>query len=227
MIIPFLLKKLLLQIFSYLGGREVEQVESELNGTLFIYHINGKYLLNTAHANYSYGPCHKGFKRAFDRLNVRERPIQNTLILGLGAGSIVSILQEEYQLNCKITAIEYDPVILELGQKYFNTQRFRNLDIHLTDAYDFVLHNDDKYDLIAFDVYIDDKIPGKFESPEFFKALKGLLAKNGMLVFNKDTHSSEMRKQLSNTEALFRDIFPGYRKDEISRVSYFLSYVKS
>ena len=58
-------------------------------------------------------------------------------------------------LNCRMTAIEYDPVILEIGQKYFNTQRFSHLDIHLTDAYDFVLNNDETYDLIAFDVYID------------------------------------------------------------------------
>jgi spermidine synthase len=204
----------------------VEQVESELNGTLHVYHINGKYLLNTAHGNYSYGPLHKGFRKAFDKLNVRERNIQKVLILGFGAGSIVSILQEEYGLNCKITAIENDPVILELGQKYFNTRRFSNLTIHLTDAYDFVLNNDETYDLIAFDVYIDDNIPGKFESQEFLQAIKSMLAKNGMLVFNKDTHSAEMRKQLTTTETLFGKIFPGYRKNEITRGSYFYSFVK-
>jgi spermidine synthase len=221
------MKKFLLHIFSYLGGRQVEQIVSKLNGTLYIYHINGRYLLNSIHGNYSYGPLHKGFKKAFDRLDVRKRTVQNALILGFGAGSIVSILQEEYGLNCKITAIENDPVILELGQKYFNTQRFRDLDIHLTDAFDFVLNNDETYDLIAFDVYIDDRIPGKFESSEFLNALKGMLSKNGLLVFNKDTHSAEMRKQLAVTESLFRDIFPEYRKDEISRGSYFFSYKNS
>lgn len=211
-------------IFSYLAGRLVEQVESELNGTLFVYHINGKYLLNTANGNYSYGPLHKGFKKAFDRLDVKTRPIQNVLVLGFGAGSIVSILQEEYKLNCKITAVEYDPVIIELGEKYFNTQRFHNLTLDQTDAYDFVLNNNQTYDLIAFDVYNDDSIPSKFESQEFLNALKGLLKTNGMLVFNKDTHSPEMKTKLDKTEALFTKIFPNYRKDEISKGSYFLSF---
>jgi spermidine synthase len=159
-------------------------------------------------------------------LKVKERHIDSALILGFGAGSIVSILQEEYQLDCRITAIEYDPVILELGQKYFNTQRFSNLNIQLTDAYDFVLNNDAIYDLIAFDVYIDDSIPDKFETIEFLNALKNRLSKNGMLVFNKDTHSPDMKKQLGKTEDLFKEIFPGYRKDEITRGSYFLSFVK-
>ena len=218
------LKKFLLHILSFLGGRLVEQVDSKVNGSLFIYHINGRYLLNTQNGNYSYGPLHHGFKNAFDRLTIKERQIESALILGFGAGSIVSILQEEYMLNCRMTAIEYDPVILEIGQKYFNTQRFSHLDIHLTDAYDFVLNNDETYDLIAFDVYIDDSIPGKFETPEFLRALKNRLSKNGMLVFNKDTHSPDMKKQLAKTEELFKEIFPGYRIDEITRGSYFLSF---
>lgn len=205
----------------------VEQVDSKVNGSLFVYHINGRYLLNTPNGNYSYGPLHHGFQKAFNRLNVKERAIQNALILGFGAGSIVSILQEEYMLNCRITAIEYDPVILELGQKYFNTQRFHNLDIHLTDAYDFVLNNDETYDFIAFDVYIDDTIPEKFETPEFLNALKKRLSDNGMLVFNKDTYLPDIKNELEHTEALFSEIFPGYRKDEITRGSYFLSYVKA
>lgn len=219
------MKKLLLHLLSYLGGRLVEQVDSKINGQLFVYHINGKYLLNTQHGNYSYGPLHHGFRKVFDKLKVKERPIEKALLLGFGAGSIVSILQEEYKLNCHITAIEYDPVILELGQKYFNSQRFRNLDIHLTDACDFVLNNDDTYDLIAFDVYIDDQIPGKFETAAFISALKTRLAKNGMLVFNKDTHSPDMKRQLAKTEELFRQLCPDYHIDEISRGSYFFSYV--
>ena len=218
------MKKLLFHIFSYLAGRLVEQVESELNGTLFVYHINGKYILNTANGNYSYGPLHKGFKKAFDRLDVKTRAIENVLVLGFGAGSIVSILQEEYNLNCKITAVEYDPVIIELGEKYFNTQRFHNLTLQLTDAYDFVLNNNQTYDLIAFDVYNDDSIPSKLESPKFLKALKGLLKSNGMLVFNKDTHSPDMKAQLEKTEALFSEFFPGYLKNEITKGSYFLSF---
>jgi spermidine synthase len=221
------LKKLFLYLFSFLGGWKVDQVESEINGTLFIYYINGKYTLNTINGNYSYGPLHKGFKKAFDKLNVRERPIQKVLVLGFGAGSIVSILHEEYKLNCHITAIEYDPVILDLGQKYFNTQRFHNLDIHLTDAYDFVLNNDETYDLIAFDVYINVDIPGKFETKEFLHGIKKLLNKNGILVFNKDTHVATMIEQIEFTENLFKDVFPDYRKDEITWGSYFLSFVNS
>ena len=88
-----------------------------------------------------------------------------------------------------------------------------------------MLNNDETYDLIAFDVYIDDTIPGKFETSEFLNALKKRLSNNGMLVFNKDTHPPDMKKQLAKTEELFKEIFPGYRVDEITRGSFFISFV--
>jgi len=60
-------------IGSYLGGNLIEQVTSPLNGELYVYHIKGKYLLNSKSTNYSYGELHKGFQKALNHIKISEK----------------------------------------------------------------------------------------------------------------------------------------------------------
>jgi len=58
-------------------------------------------------------------------------------------------------MKCRIFAIENDDEIIHLGKKYFNTQRFTNLELIKEDAFSYVLNCKDKFDLILFYIYID------------------------------------------------------------------------
>jgi spermidine synthase len=215
---PINLKQLLL---SYIWGVHVEKVPSRINGELNVYYIKGKYLLNATQANYSYGALHKGFRKIFRKIKLKKQSFSNVLLLGFGSGSVVSIIHEEYKMNCRITAVELDPIVLTLGNKYFNIKRFENLKIVTGEAFDFVKNTKEKFDLIVFDIYIDTDIPPLFESMEFLESVKNILSENGLLVYNKDINSEKMKESLDFLNGNFSNVFPSGRKLKIGRKNYF------
>ena len=84
-----------------------------------------------------------------------------------------------------ITSLEHDPVIIEVAKKEFNIERFRNHEIVLSDALQFIENVDNqKYDLIICDLFKDKTIPEKFKTESFFKQLISLLSSHGYLVLN-------------------------------------------
>jgi spermidine synthase len=209
------------KILSYVAGNKVEQIISPLNGELNIYYINGKYILNAENTNYSFGELHKGFQKIFKKINLAGKNFKNVLILGFGVGSVASILKDELNKNCSIKGIEKDPIILDIGNKYFDISRFKKTDILVKDAYEYVCSCNEIFDLIVFDIYIDNKIPSVFEHKEFLSTLKNLVSTNGLLVFNKDVNNEEMHQSLFRLEENFQLVFPGYQKIQVVKNNWF------
>src|SRR5262245_54275891 len=90
------IKKLAGHVRSFLIPGKIEERKSAVSGRLEVHHVNGKYLLDTASVNYSFGGLHEVFQSAFAQFNIGRRKANNALILGFGAGSVASILQNEY-----------------------------------------------------------------------------------------------------------------------------------
>lgn len=98
---------------------------------------------------------------------------KNILILGLGCGVVTKVLAKKYP-GAKITGIEIDPVMLEIGKKYFD---LTGVKIILGDATKMLKKLKQKYDLILVDTYLGDQaveIPG----------LAKILTKDGIVIFN-------------------------------------------
>jgi len=191
------------KIQSYLLGKIVERTQSNVNSFLEVIHINGKYILNFDNANYSYGTLQRVFEIEFNRLNIIKRPIRDVLILGFGAGSVASILLDKYRMNCNITGVEKDQKVIDLAFKYFNIQRFKNTEIICADAYDFMIHNKNLYDLIIIDVYIDSLVPVNIESELFLNQVKKSLKEKGLVVFNKMIFNKETEKSANTLYEIF------------------------
>lgn len=188
--------------YSYLLGRVIERTESEVSPCLEVTHMNGKYMLNSLHANYSCGMLQKVFEIEFDKIKLKERKIKDVLILGFGAGSVASILLDDYKMDCRITGVEKDEKVISLGLKYFNTGRFKNTNVVNADAVDFMMQNKDLFDLVVIDVYIDNLVPQSCESESFLKQVKKSLRNKGLVVFNKmifDDVTERSAKQLFDT----------------------------
>ncbi|MEA3496188.1 MAG: methyltransferase domain-containing protein [Bacteroidota bacterium] len=213
-------------IISFFAGSLVKEIQSPINGILKVYYINGKYILNAADTNYSFGELHKGFQKIFKKIKLEEKQFENVLLLGFGTGSVVSIIQEEMNRNCSFVAIEKDKDVLELGNEFFKVSRFKNLKIIETDAFDFVKNCNKKFDLVIFDIYINNKIPSQFETEDFFKSLKKVIAKNGNLVYNKDINSKAMKSSLVNLENLFSKFFSGFQKIQVVKNNWFYVFDK-
>lgn len=163
----------------------VEQRKGRLTSFLEVVLDNGKLVLNTANVNYSYGSLHDIFYKTFQKLNIPEREIKNVLILGFGGGSIASLLIDTFHKNCAITGVEADEVVIELAKKHFNIERFKNLDIHKTDAYTFVAGCTQKFDLIAIDIFVEDETPEKFSDNQFLLSISKLLTPTGIVCYNR------------------------------------------
>lgn len=186
-------------VYSYVFGRVIERVQGEINPILEIVHMNGKYILKTENANYSWGTLKEVFAKAFRKLEVKKRDIHDVLMLGYGTGSVASILLEEYKMSCSITGVEKDKKVIELAYEYYDINRNENLRIIHEDAFNFLKGNKNLYDLVIVDVYIDNIVPAKCESEEFLQYLKGSLKDKALVVFNKmyfDKETEDSAKKL-------------------------------
>ena len=84
--------------------------------------------------------------------------------------------------------------------------------MNLTDAYFFVEMCEEKFDLIAMDVFIDSEIPSEFEEVEFLENLKRLLKKDGILMYNRlSLDESDKKKTLAFFDNEFKAAFPQAR----------------
>lgn len=95
-------------------------------------------------------------------------PVQSILILGLGGGTLAKLLRKKYP-EAKITGVEIDPMMIELGRKYLDLDKY-NIDIKICDANTYNLLPK-TYDLVVVDMYSGDSFPKEFESEEFLKKL--------------------------------------------------------
>lgn len=111
---------------------------------------------------------------------IKVKKINRILILGLGGGTVAKLFSIKYP-KAKITGVEIDPKIIELGNKYLNLEKYK-VNIKIQDAFTF---NKGKYDIIIVDIYCGDKYPKKFESGIFLNNIKNLLLKNGVVIFNR------------------------------------------
>ncbi len=185
----------------------VEESSSLHNDKLIVAIQDGKYVLNTQNANYSFGSLHRVFQKAFKIIRLKERNFSSCLLLGGGAGSIPSILYKELGLNISTTVVEIDKEVIRLGKKYFKLGDYPNLTIINEDAFVFVSNTTETYDLIAIDIFKDVMVPERFISLVFFDNIKKRLTPNGVVIFNFVSFDFETKQQIKKIEQLLTTVF--------------------
>lgn len=188
---------------SYVNGSMVERRSSEVSGSLEVWFLNGRFVLHSVNANYSYDTLHTVFRKTFSQCHVQKRSIGTALILGFGAGSVATILVDELELNPEIIGVEADVVVIELGRKYFNIDRFTRLKLFQMDAKEFILQHHEKYDLIVSDVFVDKDVPEFFVTQEYIEALEKMTSKNGIGFYNYLLKSKTQLQELKKLIDLF------------------------
>lgn len=120
-----------------------------------------------------------GFIRNIPDLSLDNR----ILILGLGGGTIAKLLTNRFGLIA-IDGVEIDPLMIELGKKYFEMTE-KNLNIFNQDALKFLKETRYKYDLVAVDLFAHGDVAVGTETASFFEKVKQVLAKDAVVVINK------------------------------------------
>jgi spermidine synthase len=200
---------------SYIYPVVIEKRKGTVTPYLEVIKSNGKYLLNSDNANYSYGGLHVLFNTFFKQIAIKKYNIKSVLVLGMGAGSVISLLKQTYKIDCAITAIEKDDVVIELAKKYFEIEKYKQLSIVNDDAFEYVKTTYKKFDLIISDLFIDGNVPEQFASPEYITNLKRISNNNSCLIYNKMTEDPKHKKEVKAFEKLFSDIFSGAKTHKL------------
>jgi spermidine synthase len=187
--------------------RVVYRTSSSFNPTLEVVRSGNHLVLDSKSVNYSYGGLHRAFRQLFRKIGINKLNIQDVLVLGFGVGSIASILQYEYKIDCKIIGVEIDKAIIGIGKKYFNLDTFRNLKVIEQDAFQFMESNTKTFDLLIVDLYIDKDVPTQAETIEFIGIIKKALINGGHLIFNKWVYNDTSQDSADRLEYLLKETF--------------------
>ncbi len=74
--------------------------------------------------------------------------------------------------------------MVKIANKYFGLNQYKNVDIIIGDAFEFVLKSKNKYDLIVIDIFQDTKMPNFLFEEYFINRVNLILNINGFILFN-------------------------------------------
>lgn len=200
------------------GIKVLEEKESKFNGkvTVIKSFAWGTYI-QVDGLTQSGGVVKDVWKSTLKRIRKSQLAIRNCLILGLGGGTVAQLVKK-YWPEVKITGVDIDPVIVEMGNKYLGLNKL-NIDIKIEDANKFLIQSSkvknqkdnskfkSKYDLIVVDMYKGYEVPEKFLDEKFMHIIEKLLLKNSIAVFNR-LYFGEKRKIAMKFGEKLQKIFP-------------------
>jgi spermidine synthase len=158
-------------------------VYSPVSGPLELTWYKGRKLLDTRHANYSYGSLQRVLR--YGLLFVAPEQARHTLLLGLGGGSVVATLRQELHYQGHITAIELDSFMIQIADKEFDIRADAQLDIVCADAFAWVQTASDSYfGLIIVDLFVDLDLPAGLQTAVFWQSLQRILLPGGYVLVN-------------------------------------------
>lgn len=180
-------------------------IASQYSGLLEITWYNGKKHLNSKNANYSYGSLQRILKFGIEKIELAK--VNSVLVLGMGGGSVIKTLREDFNYSKHIDAVEIDAVIIEIAKTEFGISESETLKIHCTDAFEFVKTNDKTFDVIIVDLYIDLSVPDKFLDLEFWDYVITSKSSKGTIIFNASVKDSKSETIKTLTDYIKTKIF--------------------
>jgi spermidine synthase len=168
-----------------LGTKILEERKSKFNGNLRVIRSFGLGTYIQADGLTQSGGIVEGIWRSTLRYIHTKYDIQNVSILGLGGGTAAKLVRKFWP-EAKITGVDIDPVMVELGRKYLELDKF-GADVIIEDAAQYIKYNmrNTKYDLIVVDLYNGDQFPKKFESEDYIHLVRHGLTSKGVAIFNR------------------------------------------
>ena len=158
-------------------------VQSVVSGPVEVTWYRGRKVLNTRHANYSYGSLQRVLR--YGLLFVAPEQASHALLLGLGGGSVVATLRQELHYQGHLTAVELDPVMIKLADTEFGIRPDAQLEIVCADAFEWV-HTApaNHFYLIIVDLFVDLTLPAGLQTTTFWQELRRVLHPGGYVLFN-------------------------------------------
>ena len=159
-----------------------KEIITEKNGIVRLTYHLGKKVLGTKNANYSYGSLQRILKYGLEKIDFRG--VKNILLLGLGGGSVIETLREDFHFGGDITIVEFDSAMIQIAEDEFDIRSSQNIEIIHEDAIEFVTYTQKKFDLIIIDIFIDIRVPESVYRLEFWRDIHSLMHSRGSILWN-------------------------------------------
>jgi len=173
------------RMLSYFVDLSLESTTSDYNPYLEVRLVNGRHQLITDNAIYSFDDKYDNFYKTFKALDWSLFSNSKVLVLGLGLGSVIYMLENIFKCTFEYHCVEIDPEIIRLAHHYTLKDIHAPVSIYETDAVRFLDMDSEKYDLVIMDIFQNAKIPSCFDSVEMLEVLKSKLAPGALLLYNR------------------------------------------
>lgn len=193
---PF--RKIIHRSYSDFAGKELFVMDSGSRRTLGIGHFN--YSLWSSDPSDDFPDRYWGEITLKLRQKLSFNSVHQVLILGLAGGTLAYLIDKYFHPQ-KIIGIEIDPEVIAIGRKFFYLDALKNLEIGEKDALEFIdtelqQGKKDHYDLIILDVFNVDDTPENADSQDFYKKIRELVKKDGLIVLNKNFSGDDWEKNM-------------------------------
>ena len=122
------------------------------------------------------------WRRALKRVP-QNAGIKNVLVLGMGAGGVLKLLRKRFP-TCRITMVEWDPVMVDLAQQFCGWKNDPRVTVLVEDAQTAIAHLMTPFDLIIVDLFHGPDAPLFLQDETFLKTLRDKLQPHGYLLWN-------------------------------------------
>ncbi|MEK7124336.1 MAG: hypothetical protein AAB877_01440, partial [Patescibacteria group bacterium] len=143
----------LLYHFYMFGPKVVAEFDSKYSGKIRVMQGWGYKYVSTGFWTQSGGIIKDVWQPAFKKIHPQKS--KTWLILGLATGTIAKLIPNP----AKIVGVEIDPIMINIGRKYFALDQIPNLKIIIKNANDYLLTTNDYFDYVLVDLYCADQIP--------------------------------------------------------------------
>ena len=134
---------------------------------------------------------------------------EHVAIVGLGGGSMIHFLQH-YDPRVQIDAVEIDPLVVSIAQKYFAVRAGRNVNLITADALQYLSQAGPAYDVIYMDAFLKPSAgtdstgaPLHLRTVQFYRQLQQRLRPQGLVGFNLNP-----RAGIDDDVSTIREAFP-------------------
>ena len=133
------------------------------------------------------------------------KALSSFLMVGMGGGSTSWYVHETLP-KAKITAIELDPEIVRLAEKYYQLKSGPRFKIVTRDGRVHILRDKTKHDVIFIDAYRGPFVPFHLMTKEFFILAKRRLAKGGIIAQNIEPSTMLYDRSIATLAAVFNQV---------------------
>lgn len=186
---------------------------STISGTdLYLMLNKGRLQLGTDKAIYSWEDLYYPFEIAFNQRFDEIMNARNCLVIGLGMGSVISILTKQLLLDkIHFIGIEKEKSIATWVEKYTIQIGSNSIQVINDDAENLSKLQLVKFDIICVDVFQNRSVPAFMQSEKHLNECFSLLNENGILFYNIIPQDAEKLKEKSFQEN-FKSVFENNTK---------------